>query len=180
MRRKNIDWRINEQIRAPEVRVIDNKGKQVGVFKREEALEKAREAGLDLVEIAPRANPPVVKIVDIGKFRYEQEKKLREQKKKARSGEKKEVRFSPFIADNDYKTRIEKVKEFLEEKNKVKVVAVFKGRHMGSKLFGYKLMERILSDLGEGVAIDMEPKFLGRHLTMVVSPRSTAKRGGGK
>lgn len=168
-------WKINNQIRAPEVRVIGSNGKQEGVLKIGDALKKAQEEGLDLVEIAPNAKPPVTKIVELGKFRYEQEKKLQKEKKKTKASELKEVRFSPFIADHDYRTRIEKIKEFLEESNKVRLVVVFKGRHMGSKDFGYKLFKKILDGFGNSVAIDMEPKFIGRHLIMTISPLKKVK-----
>lgn len=175
MSKKKFNWRINEQIHALKVRVIDAKGKQIGILGLDEALSKAKKEKLDLVEIAPKAKPPVVKIVNLGKFRYEEEKKLRTEKKKGKSGELKEIRFSPFIADNDYQTRMGRIKDFLKEKNKIRVVVKFKGRQMGSKQFGYKLLERILDDLGEAVAVDMEPKFLGRHLVMVISPTSKKK-----
>ena len=175
MRRKKLYWRTNEQIHAPKVRVIDAKGKQIGILSRDEALDKAKKKELDLVEIAPKAKPPVVKIVDLGKFRYKEEKKLRAEKKRNKSGELKEIRFSPFIGVADYNTRFEKVKGFLEEKNKIKIVVKFKGRQMGSKQFGYKLLERLLDDLEGTVAIDMEPKFLGRHLIMVISPTTKKK-----
>lgn len=152
------------------MRVIGAKGKQIGVLKRDEALKKAREAKLDLVEIAPKAKPPVVKIVDLGKFRYQEEKKLRTQKKRVKAPELKEVRFSPFIGQADYDTRLMRIKEFLDERNKVRLVVKFKGRQMGSKQFGYNLLKRILNELGESVAADSEPKFMGRHLVMVISP----------
>ncbi len=172
----NFIWRVNNQIRATEVRVIGADGKQEGVLKLEEALKKAKEEGKDLVEIAPTAKPPVVKIVELGKFKYEQEKKLQKEKKKTKASELKEVRFSPFIADHDYETRIEKIREFLDEKNKVKLVVVFKGRHMGSKQFGYKLFKRIMEGFGDSIAVDMEPKFIGRHLIMTVSPLKKVKK----
>ena len=152
------------------MRVIDEKGKQIGVLTVNDALIKAKAAQLDLVEIAPKANPPVVKIIEFGKFKYQEEKRLRKQKKGAKGGEVKEIRFSPFIGEADYNTRIGRIKEFLEEKNKIRVVVKFKGRQMGSKKFGYDLLKTILTDLGDIISIDMEPKFLGRHLIMVVSP----------
>jgi translation initiation factor IF-3 len=172
-----LTWKVNNQIRAPEVRVIGSNGKQEGVLKIDVALKKAQEEGLDLVEIAPTAKPPVVKIVELGKFKYEQGKKLQKEKKKTKASELKEVRFSPFIADHDYKTRIGKIKEFLGENNKVRLVVVFKGRHMGSKDFGYKLFKRILDNFGDTVAVDMEPKFIGRHLIMTISPLKKIKVG---
>jgi len=164
------NWRINNQIRADEVRVIDSEKKQVGVMKLNEALAKADEAGLDLVEIAPTAKPPVVQIVELGKFKYEQEKRLQKEKRKTKSSELKEIRFSPFIAEHDYRTRMIKIEEFLKDSNKVRLVVVFKGRHMGSKQFGYELLNKITDELGDAIAIDMKPKFLGRHLVMGISP----------
>ncbi len=170
MRKSNLFWRINEDIRSPEIRVIGSDGKQLGILRTSEAISKAREENLTLVEVAPKASPPVAKIVEFGKFRYREEKKLKQQQKKAKSGELKEIRFSPFIAEKDYETRFNRVREFLKNKNKVKVVVVFMGRQMGSKDFGYGLIRRIIQDLGDGIAIDMEPKFLGRHLVTIISP----------
>jgi len=170
LRRKNIYWRTNEQIRAPEVRVIGSGGKQLGVIDINKALALAKKEGLDLVEIAPYAKPPVARIVDIGKFKYEELKKQKAQKKKTKASEQKEIRFSPFIGEADYNTRLIRIKEFLDDKSKIKVVVKFKGRQMGSKQFGYKLFERLLDDLKGRVGIDMSPKFLGRHLIMIISP----------
>jgi translation initiation factor IF-3 len=167
------EWRVNEQITAPEVRVVGTNEDHSGVMPISEALELAKKEGLDLIEIAGRVSPPVVKIADYGKFRYAQEKKLKEQKKKAKTSELKEVRFSPFIAKKDYTTRLKRVKEFLNDNHKVRTAVVFKGRHMDSKKFGYRLLERILGDLQaeteKAISIDMDPKFAGRHLAMVIS-----------
>lgn len=173
--KRNKRWRTNEQIRAPKVRLIGEEDKQIGILKKEEALEKARKKGLDLVEVAPKAKPPVVKIVDFGKFLYREEKKLKKQKKGAKTSELKEVRFSPFIADNDYETRLERVEEFLRERNKVRITVKFKGRQMSAKKFGYKLFDRILDDLGEIAKVDQKPKFMGRHLIGTLSPTKAAK-----
>lgn len=145
-------------------------GKQVGIMSSSEALTKAVEAGLDLVEIAPMAKPPVVRIVELGKFKYEQEKKERQQKKNAKSGELKEMRFSPFIGDHDFNTRLERIKEFLEDSYKVRLVVRFTGRQMGSKQFGYEVIGRVLRELGEKAKQDGEPKFLGKQLMTVISP----------
>ena len=163
-------WRINNNIHAPKVRVIDGSGKQVGVVTNTKAQELARKEELDLVEIAPNAKPPVVKIVDYGKFRYRERKKQKLEKKGSKAGELKEVRFSPFIGEADYNTRIARIREFLGEKQKVRVVVKFKGRQMGSKQFGYDLLKKILGEFGDEVKVDMEPKFLGRHLIMTMSP----------
>lgn len=176
MRRNIKYWRTNEQIRAPKVRVIGSDGKQLGVIDTIKALALAKKEGLDLVEIAPHAKPPVTRVVDIGKFKYEEEKKQKAQKKKTKTSELKEIRFSPFIGEADYNTRLIRIKEFLENKNKVKVVVKFKGRQMGSKQFGYKLFKRLLDTLGDRVGVDMNPKFLGRHLIMIISPVAGEKR----
>lgn len=169
MRSYKLNYRINNQIRSPEVRVIGPDGKQIGVIKLKDALDRAQEEGLDLVEIAPNAKPPVAKIIELGKLKYEEQKKLSKEKRGVKGGETKEIRFSPFIAQGDYNTRLERIREFLDEKNKVRVVVKFGGRQMGSKEFGYNLLKRITESLGDTINVDMEPKFIGRHLTMVIS-----------
>jgi translation initiation factor IF-3 len=173
-------WRINKMIHAPRVRVIDENGKQVGVMTTDKALVKAQRVKLDLIEIAPNANPPVARILDFGKFKYQQRKQEQTQKKGVKRPDLKEIRFSPFIGESDYRTRIERIKEFLNEKNKIKVVVKFKGRQMGSKKFGYDLLKKILAEVGERVNVDMEPKFVGRHLTMIISPTSKIKKSNAK
>jgi translation initiation factor IF-3 len=170
LRTQKLFWRINNNIRVPEVRLVGADGKQIGVVNINEALSQAKKAGLDLIEIAPKANPPVAKIADLGKFRYQEEKKLQKQKRGVKSSEVKEIRFTPFIAEHDFATRFGRIQEFLEESNKVRVVVVFKGRQMDSKRFGYEIMDRIVKSLENKIVIDMEPKFLGRHLAMVISP----------
>lgn len=152
------------------MRVIGEGGKQVGVVTIKKALELAKKAKSDLVEIAPKAKPPVVKITEYGKFKYDQEKKLRKEKKRSKPLDLKEVRLSPFIGEHDFNTRFERIKEFLQEKHKVRVVVKFKGRQMGSKKYGYELMSKVLGKVGENITVDMQPKFIGRHLTMVISP----------
>lgn len=141
----------------------------MGVMRVPDAVRKAKEADLTLVEIAPNATPPVAKIVDFGKFRYSEEKKLRETAKKVKGGGVKEIRFSPFIAENDFKTRIGRIKEFFEDKNKVRIVVVFRGPQMRVKNTGYDVIKRILTEFGESVITDMPPKFLGKHLVTVLS-----------
>ena len=165
---------MNENIRVPEVRLVGSDGKQVGVVKITEALKMAKDEGLTLVEVAPLAKPPVAKIVEFGKFRYREEKKAKEIAKKQKGGELKEIRLSPFIAEGDYQTRLKRVREFLGDKNKVKLVVVFGGRQMGSKPVGYALIDRIYKELGESIVIDMKPKFLGRYLITIISPYAKA------
>jgi len=172
LRKANISFKSNGQISAKELRVIGPDNKQIGVLPKEEAIRQAKEQNLDLVLIAEQANPPVAKIVDLGKFVYQEEKKLKKQKVKG--NDLKEIRFSPFIADADYGTRLKRIKEFLDDKNKVKLTVVFKGRQLGSKSFGYELLNKLVKELGEGVHVDSEPKFLGKHLFMIISPKSKA------
>lgn len=169
MAKQKLFWRTDYQIRAPSLRVIDSEGKLVGVLSVQEAVTKAKALGLTLVEIAPNAVPPVAKIVDFGKFRYSEEKKARESAKKVKGGGVKEIRFSPFIAEGDFNTRIERIKEFFEDKNKVRVVVVFRGPQMRVKNTGYELINRIKGVFGESVITDMPPKFLGKHLVTVIS-----------
>ncbi|MEK7497812.1 MAG: translation initiation factor IF-3 [Patescibacteria group bacterium] len=177
MRSKYIPWKVGEEIKAESLRVIDSEAKQIGILTREEALLKAKEAGLDLIEVVPQANPPVAKIINLGKFLYQEEKRKKIEAKKVKGGEVKEVRLSPFIAENDYNTRLKRLREFLEGKNKAKVVVVFKGRQMNSKPFGYSLLNKVLDNLGrEGINVDMEPKFMGRHLIMIISPTNKFKK----
>lgn len=166
-------WRINQQIHAPKVRVVGEKG-QLGVMTVSEALKKAEQKGLDLIEIAPLAKPPVVKIEDFGKFRYREEKKTR--KTRAKSPDLKEIRFSPFIGEADLDTRLKRINEFLDNGDKVRIVIKYKGRQMEAKKTGYDLLERIVDSQRERINIDMEPKFIGRHLAMVISPSSKIKK----
>ncbi|HKC04563.1 MAG TPA: translation initiation factor IF-3 [Patescibacteria group bacterium] len=180
MAKQKLYWRTDYQIRAPSLRVIDSEGKFIGVLSVNEAVTKAKSQGLSLVEIAPNATPPVAKIVDFGKFRYAEEKKLRSQSKKVKGGEVKEIRFSPFIAENDFKTRIERIKEFFNDKNKVRVVVVFKGPQMRVKHVGYDVINKIKTEFGESVITDMEPKFLGKHLITVISQTTKKKAVGDK
>ena len=169
------NYRVKQQIRAPELRVIGTDGKQLGVLKLTEALAKASELELDLIEIAPTAKPPVAKITELGKFRYQEEKKLKKERKNSKASELKEIRLSPFIADHDFANRTERIAEFLAEKNKVRVVVVFAGRQMNSKEFGYEVLKRVVKKFEGKIAVDMEPKFFGRYLGMVISPVNSVK-----
>ncbi|MBI2590424.1 MAG: translation initiation factor IF-3 [Candidatus Blackburnbacteria bacterium] len=168
---KKAFWRINQNIRSRELRVIDADGKQIGVLSVQEALKKAAEAELDLVEIAPAAKPPVAKIIDFAKFRYQQEKKEKESRRKEKKGsEQKEVWLTPFMGESDYNVRLERVKEFLGEGNKVRIVVRFTGPQMSHREFGYQMAEKVKSDTQDIAGIDQAPKFLGRQLMMVLTP----------
>lgn len=176
MGKAKLSWRTDFQIRASKLRVVGSDGKLIGEMSRDEAVKKAQEEGLTLVEVAPNAVPPVAKIVDFGKFKYSEEKKARQQVKGAKGGEVKEVRFSPFIGDNDFTTRIKRIREFFEEKNKVRVVVVFKGPQMRVKEAGYEIINKIKAEFGDSIQMDMEPKFLGKHLITVISYAKTKKQ----
>lgn len=179
MAKQKLYWRTDYQIRAPSLRVIDSEGKLVGVLSKDEAIKKAHEAGLVLIEIAPNATPPVAKIADYGKFKYAEEKKLAKQSKGVKGGEVKEIRFSPFIGENDFQTRIKRIKEFFADKNKVRIVVVFKGPQMRVKHTGYEVINKVKAVFGDTVMTDMEPKFLGKHLVTVISQtnkRPTVKK----
>jgi translation initiation factor IF-3 len=173
--KSNLFWRTDYQIRAQTLRVIGSDGKLIGVIGRDEAIKKAKEESLTLVEIAPTANPPVAKIVDFGKFKYAEEKKARAQAKSVKGGELKEIRFSPFIGEADFNIRIKRIKEFFEDKNKVRVVVVFKGPQMRVKHTGYNLISKIKAEFGDSIQTDMEPKFLGKHLITVISTTTKGK-----
>jgi len=169
-KRNNNRFRINQQIRAREVRLIDKKGEQVGVVKLEDALKKARERNLDLVEVAPGAKPPVVKILDYNKFIYEQEKKEAKSKKKTSTGGQKEIQLSPFIGDADLKYRLRKAKEFAKEGNNLKIVLRFKGRQITQQKFGYELLNKVVEELSDFYQKSGKIKKQGKRLIMIMNP----------
>ena len=168
-------YRTNERIFALELRVLDAEGKQIGILSKAEALEKAREEGLDLVEIAPTAKPPVARIIDFKKFLYQEEKKRREEKKKAKNSETKEIRLGPFMDTHDLETMEKRAREFLEGNDKVKLVVRFKGRQMGHPEFGHKVIGKAISDLSDISKVDKDPHFEGRQLIAMISPERKKK-----
>lgn len=163
-------YRTNQYIRSQELRVIGEDEKQIGVLSLAEALERAKKAGLDLVEIAPMANPPVAKIVDFKKFLYQEDKKQREAKKKVKGGEIKGIRATPFIAKGDLDFRIKRSEEFLKEGNKVRVSIKFAGRQLGKKEFGYEILKKFIEGLSSLAQTEGEPKWMGRNLVLTFSP----------
>lgn len=165
------DLRINEQIRVREVRLIRDGEEQV-VLPTAAALEIAREAGLDLVEVQPQANPPVCKILDHGKFKFENQKKVRDAKKKQKLLKLKEIRMQPKIDDHDLDFKSKHVREFLDEGNKVKVTIRFRGRELAHPELGRDVLYEVLKRLGEDYAPDKEPLMEGRFMSMIVSPKS--------
>lgn len=154
--------------------MIDSEEKQPEILTRQEALDKAKEAELDLVEIAPNADPPVARIVDFKKFKYEESKKERGSKGKSEGGLK-ELWLSPRIAEHDLKVRLSRTEEFLEEGLKVKLTVKFKGREMGHPELGHRVLNQVLQLLGEKATVEREPKFEGRKLTMIVGRIKHAK-----
>jgi translation initiation factor IF-3 len=163
-------YRLNERISAPMLRVLDAEGKQVDVMPRQAALALAREQGLDLVEIAAKANPPVVKLIDYKKFLYQEEKKKREEKRKAKVSETKEVRLGPFMSDNDLQVMINRCRDFLEDSDKVKLVVKFKGREMARTDFGRTAILKVIQSVSDISKVDRDPKMEGRQMVAVLSP----------
>ncbi len=160
--------RINGEIRYPEVRVISADGAQLGIMSSRDAQLKARDAGLDLVEISPNANPPVVKIIDWGKYQYQKMKEQARAKKNAKSSELKQIRLGLKIGENDLNIKVRKTLELLEDGDRVKIMIVFRGREMAHKEIGTDLMNRIIEKLGQDVVIDGKAQMSGRNLTFTV------------
>ena len=162
--------RINERIRCPEIRLIGAEGENVGVVTPAQALQMAEEAGLDLVEISPNATPPVCKIMDFGKFKYEQQKKEAEARKKQKIIEIKEVKFRPGTDKHDYDVKMRSVLKFLGNGDKVKVTLRFRGREMAHQDLGRQLLEQIAEDITEFGKIENMPKMEGRQMVMMIGP----------
>ena len=163
--------RINDEIRVPQVRLIDDAGEMIGVMSAREALIRAYDVGLDLVEISPNAVPPVCKILDYGKYKYEQQKKANEARKKQKVVEIKEIKVRPNIDDHDYEVKMKQMKNFIGEGDKVKVTLRFRGREMAHQELGVKVLERIRSDLIELVKVEQMPKLENRQMVRVISPK---------
>lgn len=173
---RNDGPRINRDIRVPEVRLIDQDGEMIGVVNIRDALQRADEAGLDLVEISPQAVPPVCKILDYGKFKYENDKKAAEARKKQVKVELKEIKIRPQTDQHDYDVKMKQARRFLEEGDKVKFTLRFKGREMSHTEFGMMMMNRIKADLVDLVRVEFEPKFEGRQVVMIVAPLPNAAK----
>jgi len=163
--------RINREITAPEVRLVAENGDQLGIKPVMEALRLAEEANVDLVEIAPLANPPVCKLMDYGKFRYREQKKAHEAKLKQKQIQVKEIKFRPGTDEGDYKIKLNKLIQFLEEGDKAKVTLRFRGREMAHKEFGERLLERVRKDLDAVGLVEQFPKLEGRQMVMVLAPK---------
>ena len=163
--------RVNEEIRALQVRLIDQDGEMQGVMSARDALLRAYSVGLDLLEISPNADPPVAKILDFGKFKYEQQKKKNEAKKKQKVIEIKEVKVRPNIDENDYQTKLRAMKSFIEEGDKVKVTLRFRGREMAHQDIGVRVLERIRTEMDPVTKVEQMPRMENRQMIMVLTPR---------
>lgn len=171
----NKKTRLNEEIRATELRVIGADGQQLGILSRAEALQQAELAGLDLVEISPDAKPPVAKIIDWGKYNYQRTKQLQQNKRNARSLEVKQMRFGLKISDHDLGVKLRKITEFLNEGHKVKIAIVYKGRENAHRDIGFKLAERVIESFGDTIAVDQQPQLNGRQLIFVIRSTQNAQ-----
>lgn len=167
--------RVNREIRAPDVRLIDQNGEQVGVVTIKEALDMATEAGLDLVEIAPASKPPVCKIIDYGKYRYDQTKREKESKKAQHQIKVKEVKLKPNIDTHDFNTKVRRAREFLTKGNKVKITCTFRGREMAHPELGENLVDNFCESLSDVSQVESPPKRMGKILSVVVAPRAKKK-----
>ncbi|MCY4229925.1 MAG: translation initiation factor IF-3 [Alphaproteobacteria bacterium] len=163
--------RINEDIEAQSVRLVAADGSMVGVVEINEALGAAQAAGLDLVEVSPNAEPPVCKVLDYGRFKYEAQKKKNEARKKQKTIEVKEIKMRPGIEQHDYDTKMRSVRRFLDDGDKVKVTLRFRGRELAHQEVGRAVLERVQSELGDAVKVEQFPKMEGRQMVMVMSPR---------
>jgi translation initiation factor IF-3 len=163
--------RINHEIRVREVQLIDAEGRNRGVVNIDEALQASEEAGLDLVEIVPGATPPVCKILDYGKFRFLEQKKSAEARKKQKIVEVKEIKLRPGIDDHDYGVKMKAVRRFFEEGDKVKVTLRFRGREMAHQDLGLRLLERVKSEIANIAKVEIEPSIEGRQMVMVLAPK---------
>jgi translation initiation factor IF-3 len=163
--------RFNEFILSPKVRVIDGEGENLGVMYTREAMEQAREVGLDLVEVSPNADPPVAKFLDVGKFKYEAQKKANLARKSQKTQEIKEIKMRPNIDDHDYDTKMKKIFEFIGEGDKVKVTLRFRGRELAHGELGMHLLQRVQGDVAETAKVEQHPRMEGRQMLMVLAPK---------
>ena len=163
--------RRNELIHAREVRVIGAEGEQLGILQRNEAIAMAREIGCDLVEVSSNATPPVCRIMDYGKFKYQEQKRAQEAKAKQKVTQVKEVKFRPATDENDFQTKIRAVRRFLEGGDKAKITLRYRGREMAHQEFGVDLMDRGKTELGDIAQVEQNPKLEGRQMIMVLGPK---------
>jgi translation initiation factor IF-3 len=163
--------RFNQFIQSPKVRVIDENGENLGVMYTREAMEQAQAVGLDLVEVSPNADPPVAKFLDVGKFKYEAQKKANQARKSQKTQEIKEIKMRPNIDDHDYETKMKAIHKFLGEGDKVKVTLRFRGRELSHGQLGMALLQRVQADTAEDGKVEAYPRMEGRQMLMVLSPK---------
>ncbi|MBU6218448.1 MAG: translation initiation factor IF-3 [Burkholderiales bacterium] len=163
--------RINAEINAPQIRLVGVDNEALGIVQVAEALKMADEAEVDLVEIAPQADPPVCKLMDYGKFKYQEQKRAHDARLKQKVIQVKEVKFRPGTDDNDYQVKVRNVVRFLEEGDKVKITLRFRGREMAHQEYGVRMLERLRVDLDEQAVVEQMPKLEGRQMVMVISPK---------
>jgi len=172
IRKKSDDVRINEKIRTGKVRLISAEGEQLGILSLQDALNEATDVGLDLVEVAPNSDPPVCRVMDYGKFRYEASKKVQEARKKTRGGQMKEIKLRPHTEDHDLGFKIKNLKKFLDKKHRVKVSVFFRGREMAFMKAGDDLLKRVAEEVSEIGTVDQPPSREARNrMTMVIVPK---------
>ena len=164
--------RVNHLIRVPEVRVIGSEGEQLGILKTSEALKRAHEGGFDLVEVAPTSTPPVCRIMDYGKFKYEQSKKEHKTRQHQKSTQVKEIKLRPRTDKHDLETKVRRILEFLADGSKIKVTVMFRGREMANRDLGRVAIEKIREEIKDAGTIEMEPRMEGRNLYMIVAPKN--------
>lgn len=173
--KKEVFYRINRQITSPTVRLLDADGTQIGVVSIDEAIKKAEENVLDLVEIAPTAKPPVAKIIDYNKFLYQLKKKKQEEKKHTHKSETKQVQFGPFIDEHDLEIKLKRANEFIKDGDKVRFVVRFRGREMARTYMGFDLLKGVIEKMAEVAKVEREAKLEGRQIVMVMSKGATKK-----
>ena len=176
---KQPEVRVNERIRVPQVRVIGDDVQQIGVLPVREALALAQSKGLDLVEVSPTARPPVCRVMDYGKFKYEQNRRARKAKKKQHQMQLKEIKMRPKIEDHDYSFKLQHAREFLEGRDKVKFTITFRGREIAHQEIGHKLIQRAITDLADVATVESPPRSEGRTRNTVLMPKPP-RPGGGK
>jgi translation initiation factor IF-3 len=162
---------MNDEIRVPQVRLIDHTGQNLGIVPIAQAMARAAEVGLDLVEISPDATPPVAKILDYGKYKYQEQKKAAEARKRQKIVEMKEIKMRPSIDDHDYDVKMRSIKRFFDEGDKVKVTLRFRGRELSHQELGWQVLQRVKTDTEPIAKVESEPRMEGRQMVMVLAPR---------
>ena len=163
------------RIRVPEVRLIGEDGSQVGIVSTREALSRAQNVGLDLVEISPNAQPPVCRIIDFGKFRYEQEKREKQARQHSSATRIKEIQFHPNVGDHDYQTKVRHLRDFVADGHRVKVILFFRGRESAHQEIGFEVMNRVIRDVQDVAQAEQLPRLMGRNILMMLIPRTKGK-----